>query len=427
MNDSMALNLHGKNWLLLDGATGTQLHQYGLPAGVSPERWVLDHPDILIQIQLAYLEAGSNILLAFTFGANRIKLSRSLSSGESATGVNKMLASISVRVKEAWLSEHPDDVILVAGELAPTGQFLEPAGTLSFDDLVEIYQEQVRGQLEAGVDLFVAETMMDLAQTRAAVIAVQSECSLPIITSLTLEQNGRTLGGQRPEECLLTLSSMGVSAFGLNCSAGPEQLSDWIIPLAAWSPVPLLIKPNAGLPRLIDGRTVFPMNPADFAEAMKPAISAGLSLFGGCCGTEPGHIAHLRDVLDQCWGEQIENTLPHQNRDQWIASSRQSLIIDKTNTYSVIPADPDSLLDRCLDEMDTSADALIIDFDEAHCDKTDLYTGLLEEIQLMVPLPLIFRCHDESLLAEILKHYHGRAGVETSLNNIPYGALRVSC
>lgn len=430
MNQSQFRDYCAAGPILLDGATGTHLQQAGMPTGTSPEMWVIDHPDVLADLQSSYLQAGSSILYAFTFGANRIKLAGHGISADRCATINQQLARISLDVRARWMASRqalitavtepgraPNRPVLVAGDLAPTGQFLMPAGNLTFDELVDIYREQAQGLFQAGVDLFVIETMIDLAQTRAAVLAIQSVCDLPIMASLTFEENGRTLTGNPPLPSLLALASMGVAAFGINCSFGPEKLAELLTPLRKVSPIPLLVKPNAGMPHLVDGKTVFPMDAESFAAAMLPMMTAGISLLGGCCGTGPDHI----DALARCAADAMTdlrsmNSMTSADREVWsrmIASSRQNWIVDSDCRLPVLLCRQPADLEELADVMDEKPDAVVIDmtgYADGELDRS--FLDAFCEMQTMQAAPLIFRDHDLQRLKNLLRTYHGRAGLQ---------------
>lgn len=425
MNPEAWINQWGKIPVLLDGATGTHLQDNGMPPGFAPEQWVLEHPDILTRLQKAYLEAGSQILYTFTFGANRVKLARHIKNSDDVLKINQRLGQLSVSLRDEWVKLNPHRRVLVAGDLAPTGQFLKPAGNMSFESLVAVYREQVRGLLLANVDLFVVETMIDLAQARAAVMAVKKECDLPVMVSMTMEKNGRTLSGQAPFECLITLASLGASAFGLNCSSGPHRLIEWLIPLLPLSPIPLLLKPNAGMPRQESGKTVFPMEAESFAKAMIPALDSGIPLIGGCCGTGPSHIAALKEIIEV--SKQASWSQPVSDCGRYICSSRQSTHLTSAQLEKIpiinASVDGDTLADLCFDEISSDPSALILDYSSISGDKYEQAVHSLSDLQMMIQTPLIFRCNQPELLSLLLRHYHGRAGVQTRDINVGYGAL----
>ena len=443
MNQAQFIAFCAAGPVLLDGATGTNLQKAGMPAGVCPEQWILDHPGILADLQLSYLRAGSSILYTYTLGANRIKLGGYKIPDSRCTVINRDLALISTAVRDQWLAAQAGQdtsadsrsstgsrTILVAGDLAPTGLFLAPAGDLSFDDLVDVYQQQAAGLLQAGVDLFVVETMIDLAQARAAVLAIQSVSDLPIMASLTFEENGRTLSGNHPLECLLTLASMGVSAFGMNCSFGPEKLADLLLPLIAVSPIPLLVKPNAGMPRLVDGETVFPMDPFAFAAAMQPMLHAGITLLGGCCGTGPEHLACLFDLLrKECGSGSEPREIPASaDWSKMICSSRQSRLIDSPDLLPVIVChDPARLADDLTDILAEKPAAVILDLSACPAGLLiDQLGEALEQVQMMAAVPLIFRDPDRQRLKKLLRIYHGRAGILATESDVQASSRDIS-
>lgn len=270
--------------LLLDGATGTELCRRGMPGGVCPEQWVLNHPDALVDIQRSYVEAGSRAVYACTFGGNRFKLAE-FGLECLAGSINRDLVRIS---KEAV-----GDRALVLGDLAPTGRFVEPFGDLGFEEAVGCYREQVEALVLGGVDGFVIETMMDLQEARAALIAVRETCDLPVLVSMTFGVDGRTLNGTDPLSALITLQSLGAAAVGCNCSTGPEDMVKIIRRLKPYATVPLLAKPNAGMPKLRDGVTVFDMTADEFGDFGPSLVEAGVNILGGCCGTSPAYIRAL--------------------------------------------------------------------------------------------------------------------------------------
>lgn len=270
--------------ILLDGATGTNLQKAGMPAGVCPEQWILEHEDIMIQLQRSYVKAGTNILYAPTFTGNRIKLAE-YGLEHRLFEINAALVQISRKAAGGRA--------LVAGDLTMTGQQLYPLGEMQFEELADIYKEQVQALSEAGVDLFVIETMMSLQETRAAVLAVQETCTLPVMASLTFEADGRTLFGTDPVTAVTVLQSLGVDAVGLNCSTGPLEMIETVEKMHAYANIPILAKPNAGLPELENGQTVYRTSPQEFARAGRKLAEAGAAILGGCCGTTPLHIEAL--------------------------------------------------------------------------------------------------------------------------------------
>ena len=282
--------LAGSRPLLLDGGMGTLLQARGLPPGEQPERFCLRRPDILSGAHADYARAGADIALTCTFGGTRFKLPADL----DVEDFNRSMAEAArAATREAGLGRR----LFVAGDIGPSGHFPRPLGDVEPADMLAAYREQVRGLVRGGVDLLFAETQFDLAEARLIAAAVRAECDLPLIVSMTFEQ-GVSLTGTTPEIFVATMANMDVDAIGVNCGAGPEQMRDVARRLLACSPVPVCVQPNAGLPELVHGETVFRLPPEIFAEATADFVAAGARLVGGCCGTRPEHIAALRAAVD---------------------------------------------------------------------------------------------------------------------------------
>ena len=274
--------------LLLDGATGTELAKRGMPVGVAPEAWVAENPETIAEIHRAYYASGSDIVYAPTFGANPLKLAEFGLAAETEALNEKLVA--------VCRAANPGKLIF--GDVAPTGQLVEPYGELGFEACVSAYKRQIAALVAAGADGIAIETMMDLQEARAALIAAREVTTeLPVIVTLTFEPGGRSLTGNPPEAALVTLQALGADAFGCNCSTGPVEMAEVIRALKPYADVPLVAKPNAGMPHLRDGRTVFDLGPGPFAEAAARLVEAGASIVGGCCGTTPEHIAALADKV----------------------------------------------------------------------------------------------------------------------------------
>lgn len=275
--------------VLLDGATGSNLMKAGMPRGVCTEAWVAENPQALLTLQRAYVAAGSDIIYAPTFSANRHSLARH--------GLEKQVRELNLRLV-SLSKEAADGKALVAGDMTTTGVPLEPLGAMNDRVLSEIYQEQAAALYEAGSDLLVIETMLAVNETAVALEAAQAVCDLPVMCSLSVQADGTAYFGGDCIEAVLTLQELGASAVGINCSAGPEQLISLVRNMKEVATIPLLVKPNAGMPSINDsGEAVYPMNAQEFAEHMKVLVGAGASVIGGCCGTTPDFIAALTKIL----------------------------------------------------------------------------------------------------------------------------------
>ena len=286
MNKQQFLDFIKEHPIFLDGATGSNLLKRGMPVGVCPEKWILENKDVLIGLQREYIEAGSNIVYAPTFSANRIKL-KEYGLESQIKEMNHALVAVS---KEA-----ADGKAYVAGDITMTGEQLAPMGKMDFEELITIYKEQIGYLVEAGVDMLVVETMMSLQETRAALIAAKEVCDLPVMATMTFETDARTLYGTDATTAAIVLESLGAAAIGANCSTGPDKMVDIIRSMAEVTSIPIIAKPNAGLPSLDEnGQTVYDMGEEEFAQGMKEIIEAGASIVGGCCGTAPSYIEALK-------------------------------------------------------------------------------------------------------------------------------------
>lgn len=277
--------------IYLDGATGSNLVKAGMPSGVCPEQWILEHREVMLQLQKEYVQAGTNILYAPTFTANRVKLAEY----HLEKNMSSMIHDLVAISKEAAAST-PGHPVYVAGDITMTGEQLRPMGKMELEDLIAIYKEQILCLVDAGADLLVVETMMSLAETRAALIAAKEVCDLPVIATLTFEADGRTLFGTDARTAAVVLESLGASAIGANCSTGPAQMEGIISDMISVTMIPIIAKPNAGLPFLDEnGTTCYNMEAEEFTEEMQVLVNAGATILGGCCGTTPEFIRQLHD------------------------------------------------------------------------------------------------------------------------------------
>lgn len=278
-----------KNLLLLDGATGSNLMAAGMPRGVCTETWVLNHKEILQKLQKAYIDAGSRIIYAPTFGANRINLK---------------LHHLEDKIKEmnyelvAIAKESANGQAFIAGDITTTGKMMTPSGDLTYEEAFEVYEEQISFLRDAGVDMIIAETMINIEETLAAADAASQVCELPILCTMTVEADGSIFSGGNAVEAALALESAGASAVGINCSVGPDQLVSVVRNIKEAVSIPVIAKPNAGMPVIDDkGNAVYSMGAAEFAKHMKVLVENGASIIGGCCGTTPEYIKAVAQEL----------------------------------------------------------------------------------------------------------------------------------
>ena len=419
--------------VLLDGATGTNMFAAGMPTGVCPEAWICEHPQVLLELQQGYVRAGSHIIYAPTFSGNRIKL------GEY--GLTDRLEEINMRLTKLSLqvAKSSDSCCYVAGNLTMTGQSLKPIGMLDFEELVDVYKEQVRAIAAAGADLFVIETMMSLAETRAAVLAVKETTDLPVIVTMSFDENGKTLYGTDPVTALVVLQAMGIDAFGMNCSSGPEAMKPWLEKMKNYAKIPLIAKPNAGMPKLIDGNSVFDMKAEDFKEEMMGLIEAGASVVGGCCGTTPEYIRLLNEG---CKGNFVENGRWTQMYDEIYKApeaayarvltsecDRKELILDggftvvgerinptgKKKMQAALKAnDMELVCEMAESQTDRGAGVLDINVGMPGIDEKSMMLQVMEQVSAVVTTPLCLDSSDPAVLEAALRVYPGRALVNSA-------------
>lgn len=402
-----------KDPVLLDGATGTNLQKAGMPVGVCPEQWILENSEVLIDLQKRYVEAGTDILFAPTFTASRIKL-KEYGLEDHLEEMNRKLVALS---KEAAKGTNA----LVAGDLTMTGEQLYPLGDLMFEDLVDVYKEQAKIIAEAGADLFVVETMMSLQECRAAVLAIREVCDLPVMVSLTYNEDGRTLYGTDPVTAVVVMQSLGADAVGMNCSTGPEAMLEPIAKMAEYAAIPLLAKPNAGMPELIDGQTVFNVEPEEFAEVGKKLVEEGAAIIGGCCGTTPEHIRALKEAV-----KGISVKAPLQTKRRMLTSERKSVEITLDGRFMVIgerinPTGKKKLQAElkegslnlvrtmALEQEENGASILDINMGMNGIDEKEMMLRTIYEVTSTVDCPLCIDSSHVDIIEAALRIYPGRA------------------
>ena len=377
--------------LILDGATGTELQKRGFTGSDCAELWTLEHPEAILEIQRGYVEAGSRILYTPTFGANRTKL--------EAHGIFNQVGDFNRRLA-ALSKEAAGGRAWVAGDIAPTGLFLYPLGDTSFEELVDIYTEQAAALEEAGVDLFVIETMMTLAEARAALLAVKSVSDKPVFVSFTCDENGRTLSGSDVTALLQIMQGMGVDAFGLNCSVGPDEMAKQLKRLREIARVPLIAKPNAGVPEVVDGETVYCCPPAAFTAHLEEMAAAGVWMFGGCCGTDAGHIRALSEAVPAL--TLVSPALQHSEALPCATEKALFFLPPDVAVGEAMPFTAD-LEDRLEEALDTDAPVLTLAITSP--DELEDFAAC----QVLITKPLCLNCADAELLEQALRLYQGRA------------------
>lgn len=422
MNKTEFRNLCENRIMFLDGATGTNLMKAGMPAGVCPEKWILEHKDVMFELQKSYAEAGADIIYAPTFTGNRIKLA-DYGLGDRIEEINTELVKLS---KEAAPN------CLVAGDITMTGRQLKPIGDLDLEELIDVYKEQIRILEKAGCDLLIVETMMSLQECRAALIAAGEVSDLPVMVTLTFEADGRTLYGSDATSSAITLEALGACAIGANCSTGPDRMQEIIRNMASVTNIPIIAKPNAGLPSVDEnGNTEYDMDAETFVSEMELLVKAGASVIGGCCGTTPEYIRKLKDkykdikpseLLDE-EGNQIPRKICGR---RYLASERMSLSFDLDDNFMIVgerinptgkkklqaqlrEGNLDMVSDYAREQEKEGARVLDINVGMSGIDEKEMMLNVLEEVMSITDLPLCIDTSSAEVMEAALRIYPGRA------------------
>lgn len=406
-------------YILLDGATGSNLIRKGMPPGACPEQWILEHPDALVELQRSYVEAGTDILYAPTFTANRVKLQE--------YGLEERQESV-IRELVALSRQAAGGKALVAGDLTMTGRQLRPMGDMELEELIDIYKEQIRLMEAAGVDLLVVETMMSLGETRAALIAARETTGLPVMVTMTFEADGRTLFGTDARTAAIVLESLGADAIGVNCSTGPAKMKGIVEAMARVSTLPLIAKPNAGLPGVDgQGNTFYDMDSDTFAAEMEELVAAGAVILGGCCGTDPAYIAGLKQLVQ---GRKPRGRAVRPEGIRYLTSERQTVAFGLEDPFMIVgerinptgkkklqeqlrAGNMDMVLQFAREQEECGASILDVNMGMSGIDEKAMMLRTLEEVQGVTSLPLSLDSSHVEVLEAALRHYPGRALVNS--------------
>lgn len=404
--------LDGQAYLLFDGAMGTMMQAAGLLAGELPELLNLTEPQKITRIHSAYVEAGSQVVTTNTFGANSLKL------GDAAS-VDDVFAAAVKCARESGAR-------YVAADVGPTGALLAPLGTMDFEQAYDLFAEQARAIQASDADLVIIETMADLLEAKAAVLAVRESCDLPVFATMTFGEDGRTFLGTTPEVAAITLSTLGVQAVGINCSLGPDVLADLIRRMAPLSRVPLMVQANAGLPRVEDGVTVFDIGPDAYAVAAEALLDAGVTVIGGCCGTNPEYISRLAGLVDG----RVPGPSLYESAFA-LSSSQRALVLDAGSAQIAVvgerinpTAKPklqealrsgnmDYLLNEAIEQQENGADLLDVNVGLPEIDEPAVMAQAIDLIQGVCPLPLQVDSGDPQAIERATRRYCGKALVNS--------------
>jgi 5-methyltetrahydrofolate--homocysteine methyltransferase len=413
-----------KDYIIFDGAMGTELQKRGLKPGESAESFNFTAPEKVAEVIHSYASAGSNIVSANTFCANRKKL---ISIGKTP---DEVVAKAVAIAKEA-VKDFPN--VLVALDIGPIGQLLRPTGTLTFDEAYDIFAEIVKAGVNAGADLVALQTFSDLLELKAAILAVKENSELPVMCSMTFEQNGRTFTGCPVSAYAVTACGLGVDVLGVNCSLGPKELSDIVDELIYWSDVPVAVKPNAGLPDPVTGE--FGLNAHDFSEEMRKIASKGVKLLGGCCGTSPEYIEKLRIIADT---EPVNQKKFLSAVDCAVTSGVKTVVLNQPRVIgerinptgkrifkeALKNSDTDYILGQAIEQTQAGADILDVNVGLPEIDEKAMMLRVIEALQSVCDLPLQIDSGSPEVIEAALRRYNGKPivnsvnGKEESLSTI---------
>lgn len=410
-DEHLAAVLRGEEFLLFDGAMGTQLQARGLAAGELPELLCLTNPAEIRDVHAAYVTAGAEVVTTNTFGANAAKLGDAASVEETFSAAVACARAAGTRY--------------VAADLGPTGQLLEPMGPLPFDDAYDLFAEQARAADAAGADLFVIETMADLAEAKAALLAVRENSDLPAFVTMTFGEDGRTFLGTTPEAAAVTLSSMGADVVGINCGLGPAAVAPLVRRMLPWASCPVMAQANAGLPHVVDGVTAYDVGPEEYAEAVAGMLNAGVTVIGGCCGTTPEHIARERQLLSD------RVPAARHVRDSFAVSSAQDICSLDYGQVGVIgerinptgkrmmkealrSGDHDYVMNMAIEQGSAGAQILDVNAGLPEIDERAVMCQLISELQGVSTLPLQIDASDPAVIEAAVRSYPGKALINST-------------
>lgn len=400
------------NILIFDGAMGTMLQNRGLKIGELPETLNITSPEIIIEIHEKYINAGANIITTNTFGSNEIKLKN------SSNTVEEIIKAAVDNAKKAIGNKN----VGVALDIGPIGELLEPMGTLSFEAAYDVFKRQVIQGVKSGVDLILIETITDLYEAKAAVLAAKENSNLPVFCTMSYEEDKRTFTGCNLVSMVMVLQGLGVDALGVNCSLGPKEIEPLIDDILSISTVPVMIQPNAGLPSIVDGRTVFNISPEEFAIYGARFAEKGANVLGGCCGTTDKHIMALVEALSN-----IKLVKRHYNNISGVCTPTKAVIINEVKVIgerinptgkklfkeALRKGDIEYILREAIAQVDAGAEILDVNVGLPEIDEVKTMVKVIKEIQSVLDVPLQIDSTDPLVIEAGLRAYNGKAIVNS--------------
>ncbi len=403
------------NLLYLDGGMGTILQSEGLAPGEFPEVWNITRPDVISKIHCSYFEAGSNVVSTNTFGANCLKF--------SDEDLNKIIKSAVANAKKARDNSSGNHDKFIALDIGPTGKLLKPYGDLDFEDAVEVFAKTVRIGVECGVDLILIETMNDSYETKAAVLAAKENCDLPVFVTNAYGADGKLMTGASPAAMVAMLEGLGVDAIGANCSLGPNQLLGVAEELLRYSSLPVILKPNAGLPKFADGVTSYDVDADAFSECMRDLVLNGVRIVGGCCGTTPEYIKKLKERTFDITPVEIKS-----KNYTFVSSYTNAVFFDKSPVLigerinptgkkrvkeALKTANIDFILQEGAKQQECGVHILDVNAGLPEIDEPEMLTRCVCELQSVVDIPLQIDTSDPKAMERALRRYNGKAMVNS--------------
>ncbi len=403
------------NIVYLDGGMGTLLQAQGLKIGELPEMWNLSHSQIITDIHRAYFDAGSNVVCTNTFGANSLKFS-----DDELEKIIKAALSNAKTAKDTTRSEQEKFIAL---DIGPTGKLLKPFGDLDFEDAVRVFAKTVQLGVKYGADIIFIETMNDSYETKAAVLAAKENSHLPILVSNAYNEDGKLMTGATPEAMVAMLEGLGVDALGANCSLGPRQLGDVVERMLARASVPVILKPNAGLPKSVDGKTVFDITIDEFSDEIAKLIRKGVRLAGGCCGTTPAYIQSVYQKTHALAPLTItpKNLTVVSSYSHTVEFGAKPILIGerinptgkKRFKQALIENDIDYILSEAVGQQEKGVDILDVNVGLPEIDEVDMLRTSVCELQAVIDLPLQIDTSDISAMEQALRRYNGKAMINS--------------
>lgn len=396
-----------KNILVFDGAMGTMLQNLGLKLGEYPEVFNITNREDIINIHKSYIDAGAKVITTNTFGANELKLKN----------INYSVEEIIKSGVDLAKKARGDRDCYIALDIGPIGELLEPMGTLGFEEAIDIFKRQIKVGAQSGVDLILIETMTDLYEMKAAIIAAKETCDLPVFATMTFEEDGRTFTGCLPESMAITLEGLGVDAVGVNCSLGPKELKDIVEKIINNTNLPVIVQPNAGLPNIINGKAVYDIKEEEFANSIRKLVKLGVSIIGGCCGTTPKFIEEINKISKNSLRVNREKVIKYA-----VTSPSKVVEIDEVRVIgerinptgkkrfktAILENDMDYILKQAIEQIEAGADILDVNVGLPEIDEEKLMESTIKELQGIVDVPLQIDSPKKNVIERALRVYNGK-------------------